>query len=81
MSSDWPTGPEDADGTLAFIAVLFVLFVTLLLGGNRRREGSIRLAGPAFVPLDADNAQQVASELGAAFREYMGAERRRGGNR
>ena len=74
MSPDWPTRPDEAPAILSFVAILVVLLVTVLLGGDELRPSAIRLALPAFVPLDAESAREVAGELGAAFREYMGAE-------
>jgi hypothetical protein len=78
MSNDWSMRPEDAAASLAATVIFFVLLATIILGGNRQRESAIRLASPAFVLLDADSAQQVASDLGATFREYVGVQRRRG---
>lgn len=78
MSLDWPRRPEDVPAGLALIAIFVVLLVTLFIGGNRQRQTRIRLARPAIVSLAADDAQRVASDLGAAFREHMGAEHRWG---
>ena len=78
MSIDWPTRAEDAPAILALVAIFVVVLVTLLLGGDKRRQSAIRLASPAFVALDAESAEQVAGELGAAFRDYIAAPRRGG---
>jgi len=78
MSIDWPTRAEDAPALVALVAIFVVLLVRLLLGGDKRRESAIRLASPAFVALDAESAEHVAAELGAAFRDYIDGPRRGG---
>jgi hypothetical protein len=60
--------------------LLIVLLLILFAGWDRRRAaGGIRLAEPAFVPLDPDGAEQVASDLGTAYAALIDAEGRRGG--
>lgn len=76
MSIEWPTRPEDAPAVLALVAIFVAVLVALLLGSDKRRQSTIRLARPAFVPLDAASAEHVAAELGAAFRDYIDPARR-----
>lgn len=71
MSIDWPTRADDAPAIIALVAIVVLALAALLTGGPKRRESAIRLASPAFVAVDAESAEQVATELGAAFRDYI----------
>ena len=68
---------EDSPGLSLGWLLILLLFVLFAGSARRRAAGGIRLAAPAFVPLDLDAASQVASELGAAYAELLDAERRR----
>ena len=78
MSLPWPSQSDDLSASVVFVGILLAVLVSLLLGNGWRREGNVRLASPTFVPLDDDGAQQVATELGAAFNQYMRPDSRPG---
>jgi hypothetical protein len=77
MSLDWATWPEADSARVVLVVIFLVVLAKLLLGADRPRPSAIRLASPAFVALDAHCAEQLASDLGAAFREYLGPGRDR----
>ena len=72
MSAAWP--PELLEGTdgLSAAALLVLLVVIVLAASARRRAaGGIRVASPAFVPLAAEAASEVADALGALVGELL----------
>ncbi len=63
--------PMPAEGAWNLIALLFFVWLLALALKRLPPQPTLRLAAPQFAPLGANDAAQVARELGAAYADLL----------